>query len=224
MTSRDVLSTLSTTRSLFSSYIRIRSLASSATSPELTQARKELETTVQDLSSDLQDLIGSVRAVERDPFRYGIDIDEVGRRRKLVEDVGSEVENMRKELKSTATGRASLSNGSALPPPDTFGLDSPPSEERDDYGAFEQQKQVEMMQEQDEALDDVFKTVGNLRQQGLEMGRELEEQREELEEVDNLADRVGGKLQHGLEKVGWVIKKNEGVCPPQLVEGRPKHL
>ena len=179
---------------------------------------------MQDLSSDLQDLIGSVRAVERDPFRYGIDIDEVGRRRKLVEDVGSEVENMRKELKSTATGKGSLSNGSVLPPPDTFGLDSPPSEERDDYGAFEQQKQVEMMQEQDEALDDVFKTVGNLRQQGLEMGRELEEQREELEDVDNLADRVGGKLQHGLERVGWFIKKNEGVCRPQLVEGGPRQL
>ena len=105
-----------------------------------------------------------------------------------------------------------MSNGSALPPPDTFGLDSPTPDERDDFGKFEQQKQVEMMQEQDEALDDVFKTVGNLRQQGLEMGRELEEQREELEDVDNLADRVGGKLQHGLKRVGWVIKKNEGEC------------
>lgn len=119
---------------------------------------------------------------------------------------------MRKELKSTSTGKAPTTKGTTLPPPDTFGLDSPPSDERDDYGAFEQQKQVEMMQEQDEALDDVFKTVGNLRQQGLEMGRELEEQREELEDVDNLADRVGGKLQQGLERVGWVIKKNEGWC------------
>ena len=136
----------------------------------------------------------------------------MGRRRKLVQDVGNEVEDMRKELKSTVAGKASGANGSALPPPDTFGLDSPPPEERDDYGAFEQQRQVEMMHEQDEALDDVFKTVGNLRQQGIEMGRELEEQGEMLEDVDNVADRVGGKLQHGLERVGWVIKKNEGGC------------
>ena len=130
----------------------------------------------------------------------------------MVEDVGNEVEDMRKELKSATAGKAPAQNGSALPPPDTFGLDSPPSEERDDFGAFEQQKQVEMMHEQDEALDDVFKTVGTLRQQGIDMGRELEEQREELEVVEDIADRVGGKLQHGLERVGWVIKKNEGSC------------
>ena len=119
---------------------------------------------------------------------------------------------MRKELRD-ATGRRKNSgaNGTALPPPDTFGLDSPPPEERDDYGAFEQQRQVEIMQEQDEALDDVFRTVGSLRQQANEMGRELEEQGEMLEDVDNLADRVGGKLQHGIKKVGWVIKKNEGI-------------
>lgn len=117
---------------------------------------------------------------------------------------------MRHELRNTTIGKGSTSNGSALPPPDTFGLDSPPADGRDDYGAFEQQQQVEMMHEQDEVLDDVFKTVGNLRQQGMEMGRELEEQGEMLEDVDNVADRVGGKLQHGLERVGWVIKKNEG--------------
>lgn len=203
---------MNSTRSLFSSYIRIRSLASNS-SPELVQARKELEAAVQELSSDLQDLVDSVRAVERDPFRYGLDIDEVGRRRKLVEDVGNEVDNMREELmNATSARKASGSNGSTLPPPDTFGLDSPPPEDRDDYGAFEQQRQVEMMQEQDEALDDVFKTVGNLRQQANDMGRELEEQGEILEDVDNLADRVGGKLQHGMQKVGWVIKKNEGKC------------
>lgn len=67
-----------------------------------------------------------------------------------------------------------------------------------------------MMHEQDEALDDVFKTVGNLRQQADDMGRELEEQAEILNDVDTLADRVGGKLQQGIKRVGWVIKKNEG--------------
>ncbi|KAL8702283.1 MAG: hypothetical protein Q9201_004491, partial [Fulgogasparrea decipioides] len=203
----DVLSTLNATRSLFSSYLRIRSLASSASSPELAQARSELETTIRDLSSDLQDLVDSVRAVESDPFRYGIDIDEVGRRRKLVKDVGDEVEDMREELKKVATGqKRGDANGSVLPPPSAFDPDAP---DGDEYEAFEQQRQTEIMHEQDEALDGVFKTVGNLRQQANDMGRELEEQHEMLDEVDTLADRVGGKLQTGIKKVGWVIKKNE---------------
>lgn len=199
---------MNTTRSLFSSYLRIRSLAASASSPELIQARNELEATIQDLSSDLQDLVDSVKAVESDPFRYGIDIDEVARRRKLVEDIGNEVEDMRQELKQVATGQKGKGiNGSALPPPSAFDPDAP---DGDEYEAFEQQRQVEIMHEQDEALDGVFKTVGNLRQQADDMGRELEEQHEMLEDVDTVADRVGGKLQVGIKKVGWVIKNNEG--------------
>ncbi|KAI4175586.1 MAG: hypothetical protein LQ343_001577 [Gyalolechia ehrenbergii] len=205
----DLLSTLNTTRSLFSSYLRIRSLASSASSPELTQARTELENNLHDLSSDLQDLVDSVKAVESDPFRYGVDIDEVERRRRLVEEVGGEVEDMREELKNVAGGQIKRgANDSALPPPSAFDPDAP---EGDDYAAFEQQRQVEIMQEQDEALDGVFKTVGNLRQQANDMGRELEEQHEMLDEAETLAERVGGKLQTGIKKVGWVVKKNEDI-------------
>ena len=208
-----MLATLKTTRSLFASYLRIRSSASSPTSPELTEARTELSSTIHDLSTDLQDLVDSVRAVEGDPFRYGLDIEEVGRRRSLVKDVGDEVENMRQELSKTVTKKQGDMNGS-LPPPSAFEEDG---DGADDYGAFEQQRQVEMMHEQDEALDGVFKTVGTLRQQADEMGRELEEQGEMLEDVDNLADRVGGKLQNGIKRVGWVIKNNEGLYFPSLL-------
>ena len=152
----------------------------------------------------------SVKAVEGDPFRYGLDIDEVGRRRKLVQNTGDEVERMRQELAKTVTGAQSKGQGinGTLPPPSAFDPDEP---DGDDYQAFEQQRQVEMMHEQDEALDGVFKTVGNLRQQADEMGRELEEQGEMLEDADKLADRLGGKLQNGIKRVGWVIKNNEGM-------------
>jgi member of the syntaxin family of t-SNAREs len=156
------------------------------------------------LTSDLQDLIESVQAVEHDPYRFGLEIDEVERRRRLVKDVGNEVENMREELLRTVhDAQSRTANGDMLPDPDSF-------EDHDDYAAFEQERQLEMMQEQDEALDGVFRTVGNLRQQADTMGRELEEQGELLTDVDNIADRVGGKLQTGIKKVGWVIRKNEG--------------
>ena len=212
---------MNTTRSLLASYLRIRSLASSVSSPELAQARRELESTVQDLSFDLQDLVDSVKAVETDRFQYGLGIDEVSRRRKLVSDVGTEVEEMRKELRKTMAGVVSngyAANGNAvLPPPSAFDPDSP---DGDAYGAFEQQRQVEMMHEQDEALDGVFKTVGNLRQQADDMGRELEEQVELLDDVNQLTDRVQGKLQKGIRKVGWVIKNTEGACKAPSVTSR----
>jgi len=123
-----------------------------------------------------------------------------------VEEVGGELEDMREELLKTvhdAQAKGKAANGDALPHPDAF-------EEDGDYAAFEQEQQMQIMHEQDEQLDGVFRTVGTLRQQADDMGRELEEQGEILREVDTVADRVGGKLQSGLKKVGWVIKKNEG--------------
>ena len=202
----DVLATLESTRPLFTSYLRIRSIASSPSSPELAQARSELESNLQDLTTDLQDLLASVRAAEKDPYRYGLDVSEVARRGQLVEEVTSEIEGMREELaKKLQTGSAA--GGSKLPDPSAFDADG---EEGDDYAAFEQQRQTEIMAEQDEQLDDVFRTVGTLRAQADVMGRELEEQGELLEEVDTLTDRVGDKLKGGARKLNEIIRKNEG--------------
>lgn len=165
---------------------------------------------MRDLSTDLQDLVDSVKAAEGDPFRYGLDVEEVGRRRRLVQDASAEVENMRQELAETVVGAQSKGHVAdrGLPPPSAF--DDEDETENDEYGAFEQQRQAEMMHDQDEQLDGVFKTVGNLRQQADDMGRELEEQAEMLNDVDKSADRVQGKLDNGLKRVGHIIKANEG--------------
>ena len=118
---------------------------------------------------------------------------------------------MRQELAKTVVGAAAAQskgmNGSTLPPPSAFDDEG----DGNDYATFEQQQQVQMMHDQDEALDGVFKTVGNLRQQADDMGRELEEQEVMLDDVDRTADRVQGKLANGIKRVGWVIKNNEGM-------------
>lgn len=139
-----------------------------------------------------------MHVVQDDPYKYGLEIEEVARRKRLVDEVGGEVEDMREELAKTVlqqTGGGYHEEGEGG---------------GEDYTAeFEQQQQQHMIAEQDVALDGVFRTVGNLRQQADDMGRELEEQAEMLEVVDGLADRVGGRLQGGLKKMGTVIRKNE---------------
>lgn len=198
----DVLSLLDTTRPLFTSYIRIRSSAASPSNPQLVEAREELESNLSDLSTDLQDLIDSVKAVEGDPYKYGIDIDEVSRRRRLVQDIGAEIEDMHQQLNQTVS-KAPLAH------PDSFGA-AEGDEDDDEYGQFQEQRQMEMMRDQDQALDGVFQTVGNLRMQADTMGRELEEQADMLDDVDNITERVGGKLQTGMKKINFVIRQNEG--------------
>ncbi|KAI9682705.1 MAG: hypothetical protein M1829_006692 [Trizodia sp. TS-e1964] len=205
---REVLALLHTTRPLFASYQRIRSLSPSPTSPELSQARADLSAALADLATDIRDLRASVRVVEADPYRYGLELDEVARRRRLVEEVGAEMDAMRAEL-DRALGSL---GGGGLPAPETFEAEAG----EDGYGAWEQERQVEVLMEQEQMMDGVARTVGNLRMQAHEMGRELGEQAELLEGVDTLADRVGGKLETGVKRIGWVIRENEGMClfPP----------
>lgn len=204
----DILALLRQSRPSLASYLRIRSSASSAHSPELVEARQDLESTLTGLSTDLQDLVDSVKAVEGDPYRYGLEIEEVSRRRKLVENVGREVEDMRRQL--NAAVYAADAKSSSLAHPDSFAGVEGEEDADGDFGAWEEQRQMEIMHEQDEALDGVFQTVGNLRMQADTMGRELEEQAELLEETEQITDRVGGKLGNGLKRMRYVIEKNEG--------------
>lgn len=193
-------------------------MAKNPSNPELKQARSELESTITELSADLDDLVESVRAIEQDPYRFGLELEEVQRRRKLVDDVGAEVEKMRLELQQTVNHSAET----ALPNPTEFDVALEEEERerqqrggggRDDedyYASMEQQRQTELMHEQDEQLDGVFRTVGNLREQASHMGRELEDQAIMLEEVDTLAERVGGKLSSGMKRIRHVVRENEG--------------
>lgn len=217
---QDVLSQMQTVRPLFASYLRIRSLTNSPTSPELASARSDLEQALGTLAEDLTDLVESVQAAESDPARYGLSEHEVTRRKRLVQEVGGEVEDMREELSKTAatsgtTGSAAARAAKAaadgdLPPPSAFAIEDGADGGGDDtYAEFEHRQQLQMMRDQDEQLDGVFVTVGNLRRQADDMGRELEEQVEMLEHVDTLADRVGGRLQTGMQKLGYVMRKNE---------------
>ena len=132
----------------------------------------------------------------------------MGRRRRLVEEVGGEIEDMREELVKAVSSAERKGGALGLPSPSAFEPETP---DGDAYAAYEQQRQVEIMHEQDEALDGVFKTVGTLREQAHVMGRELEEQGEMLDEVDTLTDRLGGKLQGGMKRMTTIIRKNEGM-------------
>lgn len=207
------------TRPLFTSYLRIRSLTTTQTSPELASARSDLESALESLAEDLADLVESVKAVEADPSQFGLTAHEVQRRKRLVQEIGGEVEDMREELRKHISssgagarrGGAGGAGGSDLPDPNAFAIaDGEPGEGDEDYAAeFEQRQQQTMMREQDEHLDGVFQTVGNLRRMADDMGREMEEQMEMLEVTDTLADRVGGRLQTGMDKMKYVIRHNE---------------
>ncbi|KAL5604144.1 hypothetical protein BROUX41_002131 [Berkeleyomyces rouxiae] len=203
---QDVLSQLSSTRQLFTSYVRICQLSTKGDSPELASARADLTSALETLTEDADDLRDAVTAVEHSPALFGLSSSEVGRRRRFVQEVTGELSTMRAELV-----KPSARSTGDLPDPNAFDLDDGHGGHNDDdYVAhFEEQQQQQIMRQQDEQLDGVFQTVGNLRRQADDMGRELEEQREMLEVVETVADRVSGRLQTGMQKLQYVVQRNE---------------
>lgn len=128
---------------------------------------------------------------------------------------------MRLELQQTINHSAAEN---ALPNPTEFDValeeEERQQQQRDQggddyYASMEQQRQTELMHDQDEQLDGVFRTVGNLRQQASHMGRELEDQAIMIDEVDTLAERVGGKLSSGMTRIKHVVRQNEGKLEPK---------
>ncbi|KAL9093677.1 MAG: hypothetical protein Q9159_000206 [Coniocarpon cinnabarinum] len=220
--------------SLLQSLHRILS-TSSATSPEAQSAQSDLSSALEDLDADLSDLRDSVSAAERNPQRFALTQQEVRGRRDAVGKVAGEIAQLKQRAASFLSGGAmpespttpfpayppsptqNRSHPSQLPDPDAF------DDEHDDaYAAYEQQTQDQIMAEQDQALEGVFSTVGNLRAQADEMGRELEEQAGMIDEVDVTADRVGGKLGQGIKRVEWIYRRNEerlcgGCCVAVLI-------
>lgn len=218
--SSDVLASLNYTKSLFASHTRIYHLTSySADNPELQQSHSDIENTLTELGATLEDLSDSVRETENDPYRYGIELDELGRRRQWVTEVMQEIENMKDQLRkmnaTTIPGdRARTSqraSSSQLPNPSNFeNIDDAQQDDPDYFVEFEQQQQLGIIADQNQQLDDVSLTVGRLRQQANTVGLELGDQSHMLMDVEQATERVGDKLKGGARAIGDVLRRNEG--------------
>ncbi|KAI9726057.1 MAG: hypothetical protein M1828_002065 [Chrysothrix sp. TS-e1954] len=203
----DLLQSLQTISSLISSHARIASASSS--NPEVKESASDLRTAISDASADLTDLQGSVDAVAKAPQRFGLDDAEVQRRRGMVADVSRRLEGLRVEGERVLMAPSSAPVPQAAYPVDS---DDEAGAPQDGYEEWETQQQEQLFSEQDVQLQGVGHTIGNLRVQADDMGREIGQQTMELEEVDNVVERVGGKIKTGRERVGDVLRRGEERC------------
>ncbi|KAF3930394.1 Syntaxin-10 [Arthrobotrys entomopaga] len=207
---QDVTALLQTTRQLFSSYLRIRSLASSRTSPELLSAHSELEGALADLEIDLDDLRLAVSEGERDPYRFGLEVEAVAKRRRWLREVEGEIGDIKEELGKEAAIMSGTAKGRQNPISSYDDDNGSRAGGDDSYTQFEHMHQQELIRNQDDQLESVYRTVGNLRMQANDMSRELEEQAEILEDTDRIADRVEGRLNKGMKNLKEFARANEG--------------
>ena len=199
----DVKANLEQAELLLESYKRLAQTTTTS-SPEVVQTLEDLDQVLEDITADVADLEDSVEIVSDDPAKYNVTTTELERRRGFIQNIKRECERIR----------------SAARPQNPFKSAADPAGEDDDAGhdddagteedrRQEQLYQEQMMQQQDDQLDSVFHTVGNLRMQARDMGQELGTQAEMLEEFEIAADRSASRLRRGMKNLEEFIKKNE---------------
>jgi chromosome segregation ATPase len=183
---------------LLESHKRIAA-TSAPDSAELLQTLEDFDAAIGDIEQDIQDLEDAVAAVSGQPDKYNLTASEVERRRGFIRNTKEEVERLQASIR----------------PPKRNPFADP--DEQQEYGTAEDAEMAEqeqeyaqrIMAEQDDQLDSVFHTVGNLRMQANEMGNELSTQAEMLQEFEEAVDKSASKLKRGLKGIEVFLKRNE---------------
>ncbi|TRM63742.1 t-SNARE [Schizophyllum amplum] len=209
----EVQASLQTASQLRASYARIRNMAVSQDSEELVWARNELKATLATLEADMEDLEGSVQIVESTGARmFGLDDSEVQERRKFVEHVRREVENMRAEVSGKPRSRPPSYASPAPSRPQSWmpqGPSTPPREDEDDQTAWAREEQQMIMRDQDRTMDTISGTLTTLAQQAGLMGQEIGEHVEMLGDLEQGVDRAENMLDSAMNRMKHFMRKSE---------------
>ncbi|KAJ3064010.1 hypothetical protein HDU98_000234 [Podochytrium sp. JEL0797] len=211
--------------------INARRLLSSPTSSdtELQWTLSELRRLIATLSDDLADITDAVRAVSQNPSRFGIDAQEVARRKEFVETTRRAVDALKAlvQEKKAAPKSRSTSN---QPPTASLGEKQKDSDRNqlmrgnsasknknsaangtannDNFIDRESNMQQILMKEQDQQLDGVVSTVNNMKEIAIVMNQELDDQTALLHDLDVQVDTTQGKLDMGLKRLKTFIDAN----------------
>ena len=194
----DVEANIEQAKQLIESYQRIIK-TSSSDSAEVVQTLEDIDAMFEELDADIVDLRQSVNVISQDPEKYGVTIKEVEKRRGFLSNIEGDAAKLRSLAHPTSSENPFKSNEDAV-------ADRVQTEEdREQEELYQQQ----LMDDQDEQLDSVFHTVGNLRLQANTMGQELGEQAEMLEEFEMAVDKSANRLKRGMKQIQVFLKKNE---------------
>lgn len=151
----------------------------------------------------VKELEKAVRVSERNPSRFGLNKDEIDRRRRWTSTTLQELQQIRDHL-AQAESKATYPFANPVSP----NLVSP-SAQSDDVDGASQDRQALLIRRQDEDLDMLSQSVTRLGQVGLEIGEELDQQGRILSEfegdIDGFTTRLAGvrrNLAHLAKKSG----------------------
>ncbi|KAF3453461.1 hypothetical protein FNV43_RR03901 [Rhamnella rubrinervis] len=177
---------------------------------------KELLAACESVEWQVDELDKAISVAARDPTRYGVDEVEIEKRRRWTSTTRTQVSAVKKAVEtcneSNGTGSNTV-NGMRrelmrLPNPhETDRSNQYDSRENDDFIASESDRQLLLIKQQDEELDELSASVQRIGGVGLTIHEELLAHEKIIDELGMEMDSTSNRLDFVQKKVAMVMKK-----------------
>ncbi|KAL4189687.1 hypothetical protein AMTRI_Chr08g208360 [Amborella trichopoda] len=181
---------------------------------ERVHLTKELIAGSESIVWQVDELDKAIAVAARDPSWYGIDEFELEKRRRWTSGARNQVATVRKALEAAKEKNSLGQNGMRrelmkLPNDHGAGRSSqyPDPQGNDDFISSESDRQVLLIKQQDEELDELSASVQKIGGIGLTIHEELMGQEKLLDDLNSEMDRTANKLDFVQKKVAMVMKK-----------------
>lgn len=142
----------------------------------------------------------AVDVAERNSARFGLSQAEVAARRKWILQTQRDVERLEAALKSGG-------DGGGVPATPTGKLARAVQEENESFLGSQQQRQQQIIRQQDQELDQLGESVTRIGHVGLQIHEELAQQGTMLDELDEDIEGTATRLQAAQKRMNHVLKK-----------------
>ncbi|KAL8458971.1 hypothetical protein ACS0TY_035614 [Phlomoides rotata] len=184
-------------------------------SKERPRLTKELLAGCESIEWQVDELDKAITVASRNPTMYGTDEVELDKRRRWTSNARDQVRNMKKSvlsgkgLNDTSTSNFNEMRRELLRLPNPHQLDKSYqySAQNDDFISSESDRQLLLMRQQNEELDELSASVQRIGGVGLTIHEELLAQEKILDDLGTEMDSTSNRLDFVQKKVAVVMKK-----------------
>lgn len=185
-------------------------LESNGDPEEFDWTTAELRRKLKSIEWDLDDLSDTIKVVEDAPARFKLTPAEITSRKEFIGTVKMKVQDINANLNNPKSkGKAGADKRTAL-----LGardgkyakLESEQARQNQQFIDGEDTRQMMIMRQQDDQLEQVGQAVGVLKTMGQVIGTELDEQAQLLDDLDNDVTNANDRLKATIKKIDQVLE------------------
>ncbi|XP_066256032.1 syntaxin-6 [Euwallacea similis] len=212
----EVFKALKKTRGLYRRWSDFQSEPELITKDEIEWTNTELKNSLRSIEWDLEDLEDTIDIVEKNPSKFKIDNKELTKRKYFIVSTKNEIQSMKDKInmnrgkdKDRFAKQPLLENNSPVKVTNMHHgtkYSKLENEVESPQHQFLQRQQMYELQNQDEQLEAIAGSLGNLKTVSRHIGIELDEQQGMLDEFGTELEHTESRLDTTMKKMAKVLK------------------